>query len=83
MLNANAQAQAQALVTRQTASEEFFNAVTTIRIRELTVETLGAFIAMYEHKTTMLAALYGLNAFDQPAVEYGKRLCRELEAKLS
>lgn len=83
VLNANAQAQAEALVTRQSPSEEFFNAVTTIRIKKLTPETLGAFMAMYEHKTTMLATLYGLNAFDQPAVEYGKRLCRELEAKLS
>lgn len=83
VLNANAQAQAEALVTRQSPSEEFFNAVTTIRIKKLTPETLGAFMALYEHKTTMLATLYGLNAFDQPAVEYGKRLCRELEAKLS
>ena len=40
-------------------------------------------MALYEHKTTMLATLYGLNAFDQPAVEYGKRLCRELEAKVA
>lgn len=83
VLNANAQAQAEALVTRQSPSEEFFNAVTTIRIKKLTPETLGAFMALYEHKTTMLATLYGLNAFDQPAVEYGKRLCRELETKLS
>lgn len=83
VLNANAQAQAEALVTRQSPSEEFFNAVTTIRIKKLTPKTLGAFMALYEHKTTMLATLYGLNAFDQPAVEYGKRLCRELEAKLS
>ena len=83
VLNANAQAQAEALVTRQSPSEEFFNAVTTIRIKKLIPETLGAFMALYEHKTTMLATLYGLNAFDQPAVEYGKRLCRELEAKLS
>ena len=83
VLNANAQAQAQALVTRQTPSAEFFNAVSTICIKKLTPETLGAFMALYEHKTTMLATLYGLNAFDQPAVEYGKRLCRELEAKLA
>ena len=83
VLNANAQAQAEALVTRQTPSDEFFNAVSTIQIKKLTPETLGAFMAMYEHKTTMLATLYGLNAFDQPAVEYGKKLCRELEAKLS
>lgn len=82
VLNANAQAQAEALVTRQSPSEEFFNAVTTIRIKKLLPQTLGAFMAMYEHKTTMLATLYGLNAFDQPAVEYGKRLCRELEAQL-
>ena len=82
VLNANAQAQAEALVTRQSPSEEFFNAVTIIRIKKLLPQTLGAFMAMYEHKTTMLATLYGLNAFDQPAVEYGKRLCRELEAKL-
>lgn len=83
VLNANAQAQAEALVTRQSPSEEFFNAVTTIRIKKLLPQTLGAFMAMYEHKTTMLATLYGLNAFDQPAVEYGKRLCRELEAQLT
>ena len=82
VLNANAQAQAEALVTRQSPSDEFFNAVTTIRIKKLVPQTLGAFMALYEHKTTMLATLYGLNAFDQPAVEYGKRLCRELEAKL-
>lgn len=82
VLNANARAQAEALVTRQSPSSEFFNAVSTIRIKKLTARTLGALMAMYEHKTTMLATLYGLNAFDQPAVEYGKKLCRELEAKL-
>lgn len=83
VLNANAQAQAEALVTRQTPSDEFFNAVSTIQIKKLTPETLGAFMAMYEHKTTMLATLYELNAFDQPAVEYGKKLCGELENRLS
>ena len=82
VLNANALAQAQALAERQTPSDTYFNAVTTIRIKKLTPETLGAFMAMYEHKTTMLATLYGLNAFDQPAVEYGKRLCKELETRL-
>lgn len=82
VLNANARAQAEALVTRQSSSSEFFNAVSTVRIKKLTARTLGALMAMYEHKTTMLATLYGLNAFDQPAVEYGKKLCRELEAKL-
>ena len=82
VLNANARAQAQALVTRQSPSSEFFNAVSTLRIKKLTARTLGALMAMYEHKTTMLAVLYGLNAFDQPAVEYGKKLCRELEKQL-
>ena len=82
VLNANARAQAEALVTRQSPSTEFFNAVSTLVVKKLTPETLGALMALYEHKTTMLATLYGLNAFDQPAVEYGKKLCRELEAKL-
>jgi glucose-6-phosphate isomerase len=36
-------------------------------------------MALYEHKTTMLATLLGLNAFDQPGVELGKTLARQQE----
>lgn len=72
VLVANARAQAQALVTRESGPTNYFNAVSTLRVSRLTPKTLGAMMAMYEHKTTILATLYGINAFDQPAVEFGK-----------
>ena len=82
VLVANAQAQAKALVTREMSSDaSFFNAVTTIRLDELTPRRLGALMAMYEHKTTMLAHLFGINAFDQPGVELGKRLSHQVESQ--
>ena len=68
---ANAKAQTEALVTRDPKSK-YFNVVSTVSIEELTPETLGALMAMYEHKTTMLGTLFGINAFDQPGVEEGK-----------
>lgn len=38
-------------------------------------------MALYEHKTTMLASLFDVNAFDQPGVEYGKKLSLTEETK--
>lgn len=83
VLIANAKAQAKALVTRSMQSSGCFNAVTTICIDQLDAFRLGAFMAMYEHKTTMLAHLFGINAFDQPGVELGKQLCRQAESELT
>jgi glucose-6-phosphate isomerase len=40
----------------------------------LTPETLGALLALYEHKVAVQAALWGINAFDQWGVELGKTL---------
>ncbi len=82
VLVANAKAQAKALVMREMPSDGFFNAVTTIRLDELTPRRLGALMAMYEHKTTMLAHLFGINAFDQPGVELGKRLSHQVESQI-
>ena len=81
VLIANAKAQADALVTRDPA-DEFCNAVTTISIDELTPGRLGALMSLYEHKTTMLGTLFGINPFDQPGVELGKKLSRSAEAGL-
>ena len=75
---ANARAQAEALVARDSSSP-YFNGVTTIAIDELTPRRLGSLMAMYEHKVTMLGTLFGINPFDQPGVEYGKQLSREAE----
>lgn len=79
VLLANARAQAEALVTREPSSP-FFNAVSAIMIDAVTPRRLGAFMAMYEHKTTMLGTLFGINPFDQPGVELGKRLSKRAEA---
>ncbi len=78
VLIANAKAQAEALVTRENPA--WFNAVTTISIDELDAARLGALLALYEHKTTMLGTLYGINPFDQPGVEFGKKLSRKAES---
>ncbi|RLK48380.1 glucose-6-phosphate isomerase [Alkalispirillum mobile] len=43
----------------------------------LTPEILGQLLALYEHKVFVKAALWGLNPFDQPGVEFGKTLATE------
>jgi glucose-6-phosphate isomerase len=35
---------------------------------------LGALMALYEHRAFCLGILYGINSFDQPGVELGKKL---------
>ena len=80
VLVANAMAQAEALI--KVEREETINAVSTLVLDKLTPKTLGSLIAMYEHKTAILGTLYGINAFDQPGVEFGKKLCRELEKEV-
>ncbi len=47
---------------------------TLVLIDELTPETLGALLAMYEHKTFAEGIVMGLNSFDQWGVELGKTL---------
>ena len=44
----------------------------------LTPESLGALIALHEHKVVVEAVLYGLNPFDQYGVELGKDLARAI-----
>jgi glucose-6-phosphate isomerase len=41
----------------------------------VTPETIGALIALYEHKVFVQSLIWGVNAFDQFGVELGKRLC--------
>jgi glucose-6-phosphate isomerase len=46
----------------------------TIVMDKLTPETLGALIALYEHRTAVEGIIWNLNSFDQYGVELGKRL---------
>lgn len=53
--------------------------MTAIVVDAVTPRRVGALMAMYEHKTTMLGTLFSINPFDQPGVELGKRLSRRAE----
>ncbi|MBK1703020.1 glucose-6-phosphate isomerase [Halochromatium glycolicum] len=56
----------------------------TILLEQLTPESLGALIALYEHKIFTQGVIWGINSFDQWGVELGKKLANviigELEA---
>ena len=40
--------------------------------------TLGLLLALYEHKVFVQATVWGINPFDQPGVDFGKRIATEL-----
>ncbi|TQV71347.1 glucose-6-phosphate isomerase [Exilibacterium tricleocarpae] len=46
----------------------------TLVLEDLSPTSLGALIALYEHKVYCLSVLWGINAFDQWGVELGKQL---------
>jgi glucose-6-phosphate isomerase len=47
---------------------------TTLMLDTLDPRRLGQLIALYEHKIFVQSVIWGLNAFDQWGVEFGKRL---------
>ncbi len=51
---------------------------TVMLLDSLAPESLGALIALYEHKVFMLGHLWGINAFDQWGVELGKSIARQI-----
>jgi glucose-6-phosphate isomerase len=44
--------------------------------------TLGALVALYEHKVYVQSVLWGINAFDQFGVEVGKKIATEVLTQL-
>ena len=56
---------------------------TTLLLEQLTPRSLGALIAMYEHRVFTSGALWGINSFDQWGVELGKALCNDLLPRLA
>ena len=44
----------------------------TIYFDRVNAYTIGQFIYLYEVTTSFAGALFGINAYDQPAVELGK-----------
>lgn len=55
----------------------------TLLLEALTPATLGALIALYEHKTFVQGTIWGINSFDQWGVELGKVLAQTIQSELS
>ncbi len=51
---------------------------TTLVLDELSPRTLGALLAMYEHKVFVQAVIWGINPFDQWGVEMGKLIATDM-----
>ena len=49
----------------------------------LTPQSLGALIALYEHRVFVSGAVWGINSFDQFGVELGKVLARDIGARMA
>jgi glucose-6-phosphate isomerase len=56
---------------------------TTMLLDDLSPESVGALIALYEHRTFAAGVLWGINPFDQWGVERGKVLAEELDAAIA
>jgi len=54
----------------------------TLVLDALTPRSLGALIALYEHRVFTSGAIWGINSFDQWGVELGKALCNQLLPRL-
>jgi glucose-6-phosphate isomerase len=56
---------------------------TTILLDNLSPESVGALIALYEHRTFAAGILWGINPFDQWGVELGKVLAEQLDKAIA
>lgn len=87
-LLANLLAQAQALMQGKTDAGGHRNfpgnrPSTILMLDSLTPHSLGALIALYEHRVFVQGAIWGINSFDQWGVELGKVLATRVEAALA
>jgi len=87
LLLANALAQAQALMQGKSdaGGHRHFTGnrpSTFLLLDELTPRSLGALIALYEHRVFTSGAVWGINSFDQWGVELGKVLAQDIAPRL-
>jgi glucose-6-phosphate isomerase len=86
-LLANALAQAQALMQGQmdAGGHKHFpgnRPSTFLLLDELSPASLGALIALQEHRVFVSGSIWGINSFDQWGVELGKVLAKDVQARL-
>ncbi|MDH5711592.1 MAG: glucose-6-phosphate isomerase [Gammaproteobacteria bacterium] len=55
----------------------------SIMFEKLDPRTMGAILAMYEHKVFVQGVIWNINSFDQWGVELGKQLANEIQSVLS
>jgi len=55
----------------------------TILVDRIAPETLGALIALYEHKVFVQGIIWNINSFDQWGVELGKKIALEADGILA
>ena len=55
---------------------------TSIVVQKITPHTLGALIALYEHKIFVQGIVWNINSFDQWGVELGKQLAQKIQPEL-
>ena len=87
LLLANVVAQAQALMVGKAAAGGHKNfpgnrPSTFLLLEELTPASLGALIAMQEHRVFVSGSIWGINSFDQWGVELGKVLAKDVESRM-
>ncbi len=87
MLLANVLAQAQALMVGKTVGDGHHDfpgnrPSTLLMLDELSPASLGAMIALQEHRVFVSGAIWGINSFDQWGVELGKVLAKDIAARL-
>ena len=88
LLLANVLAQAQALMVGKSdaGGHKHFTGnrpSTFLLLDELTPASLGALIALQEHRVFVSGSVWGINSFDQWGVELGKVLAKDLHARLA
>ena len=87
-LVANALAQAQALMQGRASAcgHRHFGGnrpSTVLLLEQLDPASLGALVALYEHRVFVSGAIWGINSFDQWGVELGKQLADHLQPRLA
>jgi glucose-6-phosphate isomerase len=87
LLLANVLAQAQALMQGKSdaGGHKHFpgnRPSTMLLLEDLTPASLGALIALQEHRVFVSGALWGINSFDQWGVELGKVLAKDIAPRL-
>ena len=88
LLLANAIAQAQALMLGNSddGGHKHFSGnrpSTFLMLGELTPTSLGALIALQEHRVFVSGSVWGINSFDQWGVELGKVLAKDIHVRIA